>query len=93
MFGTRRRAKGRFELRNVGSLLLPTNNVSLRVILQPLQILLYYSPYKLICQLLNKQLSNLGIYYVINVTPNIFIAMSVVSFCGKLVVALAFFYF
>ena len=83
--------KGRFELKNVGSLLLPTNNVSLKVILQLLQILLY-SPYKLMCQLLNKQLSNLGIYYVINVTPNIFIAMSGVSFYGKLEVALAFFY-
>ena len=91
MFGTRLRAKGRFELKNVGSLLLPTNNISLTVILQLLKILLY-SPYKLMCQLLNKQLSNLGIYYVINVMPNIFIAMSVVSFCGKLVVALAFFY-
>ena len=91
MFGTRWRVKGRFELRNVGSLLLPTNNVSLRVILQLLQILLY-SPYKLMCQLLNKQLSNLGIYYVIDETPNTFIAMSVVSSCGKLVVALAFFY-
>ena len=91
MFGTRRMAKGRFELRNAGSLLLPTNNVSLRVILQLLQILLY-SPYKLMCQLLNKQLNNLGIYYVINVTANTFIAMSVVSSCGKLVVALAFFY-
>ena len=91
MFGTRLRVKGRFELKNVGSLLLPTNNVSLKVILQLLQILLY-SPYKLMCQLLNKQLSNLGIYYVINVTPNIFIAMSGVSFCGKLEVALAFFY-
>ena len=67
MFGTRQRTKGRFELRNVSSLLLPTNNVSLRVILQLLQILLY-SPYKLMCQLLNKQLRNLGIYYVIAVT-------------------------
>ena len=91
MFGTRLRMKGRFELKNVGSLLLPTNNVSLKVILQLLQILLY-SPYKLMCQLLNKQLSNLGIYYVINVTPNIFIAVSGVSFCGKLEVALTFFY-
>ena len=82
MFGTRLKAKGRFELRNVGSLLLPTNNVSLRVILQLLQILLY-NPYKLMCQLLNKQLSNLGIYYAINVMPNTFIAMSLVSFCGN----------
>ena len=73
MFGTRWRAKGRFELKNVGSFLLPTNNVSLRVILQLLQILLY-CPYKLMCQLLNKQLSNLGIYYVINVMPNIFVS-------------------
>ena len=91
MFGTRLRVKGRFELKNVGSLLLPTNNVFLKVILQLLQILLY-SPYKLMCQLLNKQLSNLGIYYVINETPNIFIAMPGASFCGKLEVALAFFY-
>ena len=48
MFGTKQRMKGRFELRNVGSLMLPTNNVCLRVILQLLQILLY-SPYKLMC--------------------------------------------